>query len=102
MDNLPAMQIRQSIQHALCDFSEDFFASAAPEFFDFAIDAVEGAAFAEFHCDADGAADVVELAIVFADMFAGTFFVESEFAFDLFFDVRVGVGGYDLDSQFVS
>ena len=96
MDDFPAVEVCETIEDPLGDLSKDFFASAAAEFSYFTVDAVEGAAFAEFHGDADGATDVVELAVVLADVFRGAFFVEGEFALDLFFDVGIGVGGYYL------
>lgn len=97
VDDLSAVQVCQAVQNALGNLSEDFLTRAAAEFLDFAVDAVEGAAFAEFHDDAYGAAAVVELAIVLANVLAGAFFVEGEFALDLLLHVRVGVCGYDLD-----
>ncbi len=97
VDDLSAVEVCQAIQHALGDFPKNLFARAAAEFLDFAVDAVEGTAFTEFHDDADGAAAVVELAIVLANVLAGAFFVEGELALDLLFHVGVGVGSYDLE-----
>lgn len=98
MNDLSAVEVCQAVQNALGDFPKDLLACAAAEFLDFAVDAVERAAFAEFHDDADGAANVVELAVVLANMLAGAFFVKGEFALDLLFHVGVGVGGYDLET----
>lgn len=99
VDDFPAVEVGEAIQDTFSDLTEDFFAGAATKFLDFAVDAVEGAAFTEFHRNADGAADVVELTVVFTDVFRGAFFVEGELALDLFFDVGVRVGGYDLKPE---
>ena len=97
VDDLLAVQVGEAVQHALGDLAEDFLAGAAAELLDFAVDGVEGAAFAEFHGDADrccGRLD--ESAVVATDVLARAVFVEAELTDDLFLDVWVWVGGDDL------
>ena len=97
VDDLAGVEIRQPVEDAFGDFAEDFFPRAPAEFLHFAVDAVEGAAFAEFHGDGDGGGGFVhEGAVVLADVFGGAVFVEFQFAEDLFLDVRVGACGYYL------
>ena len=97
VDDLLAVQVGQAIQDAFSDLTEHFFASSSAKFLDFAVDGVEGTAFAEFHRDADGCCGRLdESAVVPADMLASTVFVEAELADDLFLDVWVGVGCDDL------
>lgn len=97
VDDLLAMQISQTVEDALCDLPKDFLAGPAAELLDFAVDGVEGTAFAELHGDGDGGCGGLdEGAVVEADVFAGAVFVEVEFADDLPLDVWVWVCGDDL------
>jgi hypothetical protein len=97
MDDLLAVEVCEAVQDALGDLAEDFLAGAAAEAAHFAVDGVEGPAFAELHGDADGGCGGLdEGAVVGADVLGGAFFVEGELAEDLLLDVGVGVGSDDL------
>lgn len=97
MDDLLAVKIGQAVQNTFGDLAEDFLAGSSAKFLDFAVDGVEGAAFAELHRNADGCCGRLdESAVVAADVLTGAVFVEAEFSDNLFLDVRVGVGGDDL------
>ena len=103
MNDAVRVKICQPVEDALCDFSQYFLASAAAELLDFSVDAVEGAALAELHANADAALGVVhEGAVVAANVGGGAGFVEGEFADDLFLHVWVRVGSNDLESANVS
>lgn len=78
MDDLLAVEVSKTVEDALCDLAEDFLACAAPELLHFAVDAVEGAPFAEFHGDGDGGCGGLdEGSVVPADVLAGAIFVEA-------------------------
>lgn len=84
MDDFLAVQVGETVENAFGDFTEDFLACAASEFFHFAVDGVERAAFAELHGDGDcGCRGVDKGAVVETDVFGGAVFVEVEFADDL-------------------
>lgn len=78
MDDLLAVEVGKTVEYALGDLAEDFLAGAAAEFLHFAVDAVEGAAFAEFHGDGDGGCGGLDKgSVVPADVLAGAIFVEA-------------------------
>ena len=92
VDDLLAVEIGEAVQHAFGDLPEHLFTGSPTELLDFAIDAVKGAAFTEFHGDGDcGSCWVLEGAVVSTDVLAGAVFVELSFSEDLFFNCRVGV-----------
>lgn len=51
MDNLPTVQVRQAIQHALGNLPQNLLSSAASKLLDFLVDTVQTSALAKFHRD---------------------------------------------------
>ena len=97
MYDLLAMEVGETVENSFCDLAEDFLAGSSAELLHFAIDGVEGAAFAELHGDADGCCGGLdEGSVVAADVIAGAVFIEAELPDNLFLDVWVWVGCDDL------
>ena len=81
MNDLPAIEVSETVQDTFCYFAEDFLAGATAEFLDFAIDGVETSAFAELHGYRDGGGLFVhESAVILADVGRCAIFVELELA----------------------
>ena len=54
MNDPSTMKIRQTIQHTLGHLPKDLLARPTTEPLDFLVNAVQGAPFAELHCNGDG------------------------------------------------
>ena len=77
MDDLPAVEIRQSVQHALRDLAQHLLAGPTAELFDLLVDTVQATTFAELHRNRDGPRRLVhERSVVLADVIRGTVLVE--------------------------
>lgn len=97
VNDLPAVEVGQSVKHALCNFAKDLLSSSSSKLLDLLVDTVETATFAELHSNRNGARGLVHKgAIVAANMIRRTVLVEVEFANNLLFDVGVGVCGDNL------
>lgn len=97
MDDLPAVQVGQPVEHALRDLSKDLLSSAPSQLLDFLVDTVQASALTKLHCDRDRARRLVhEGTVVAADVLRCAVFVEVELADDLFLHIGVGVCCDDL------
>ena len=92
VDDAVLVQVSQAVENAFGHLAQHLFTRAAAEFLYFAVDGVEGATFAEFHGDADGAGRVIkECAEVSAYVVGLAVFVEGKLANDLLPDSRIRV-----------
>lgn len=97
MDDLPAVQVGQAVQHALCNLSKDLLSSSASKLLDFLVDTVQASALAELHCDRDRARRLVhEGSVVAANVLRCAVFVEVELANDLLLHIWIGICGNNL------
>lgn len=97
MDDFSPMQVGQPVQHALRHFPQYLFAGPSPELFDLPVHAIQAPALAEFHRDRNIPRRIVpKRAIILANMFRRTFFVEGQLAHNLLLDIRVWVRRDDL------
>lgn len=92
MNDLPAVEVGQPVEHALCDFPKDFLSRAPAQLLDFLVDTVQASALTELHCDRDRARRFVhEGTVVATDVLRCAVFVEVELADDLFLHIGVGI-----------
>ena len=66
MDDLPAVQVGQAIQHALGNFSENLFSSPSSELLDFLVDTVQASTLAELHGNGNRARRLIHKSSVVA------------------------------------
>lgn len=99
VDDLAGAEIGQALEHALGALAENLLARPAAQLLDFAVDAVQTAALAELHGDRYRArGDVLEGAVILADVGGRALSVEVELAEYLFAHFGVGVRRYNLRS----
>ena len=97
MDNLATMQIGETIEHTVGNFSQHFFSGAPSKLLDFLVDTVETTAFAELHSDGNGTGRLVhERTVIAADVVRGAVFVEIELTHDLLLHIWIRVCCYNL------
>lgn len=97
MDDFPAVQVSQTIQHAVSNLGEDLLARSATKFLDFLVDTIKTSTLAKLHGDGDSARGLVhEGTVVATDMIGRAVLVEIELANNLLFHVRVRVCSDDL------
>lgn len=97
MDDLPAVEIGQTIQDSFRNLPQNLLARAATKLLHLLVDAVQASSFTELHGNRDGPCGFVhERTVVAADMLRGAVFVEIQFPDDLLLDIRIWIGGDDL------
>ena len=98
MDNLPRAQVRKTLQNAFRYLSKNLLTRPPPQLSNFSVDAVQTSALAELHGNRyRPGRQIVEGAIVLADIFRGTFAVVTQFSLDLLPDFVGRIGGDDLE-----